>query len=37
MPIKQSFGSDETTGLFLNFFYSQLALLEKLYQYQFTE
>lgn len=37
MPIKQSFGSDETTGLFLNFFYSHLALLEKLYQYQFTE
>lgn len=37
MPSKQSFGSDETTGLFFNFFYSQLALLEKLYQYQFTE
>lgn len=33
----RGFGTDETTGLFSNFFNNQLALLEKLYQYQFTE
>ena len=33
----RGFGTDKTTGLFSNFFNSQLALLEKLYQYQFTE
>ncbi len=36
MKVRRGFGSDEVTGRFFNFFNSQLALLEKLYQYQFT-
>lgn len=36
MQSSKEFGSDEITGHFFNFFNSQLALLEKLYQYQFT-
>ena len=37
MANQRGFGTDETTGLFFNFFNNQLALLENLYQYQFTE
>ncbi len=37
MASQCEFGTDETTGLFFNFFNNQLALLENLYQYQFTE
>ncbi|HEY51796.1 MAG TPA: hypothetical protein G4O20_08345 [Dehalococcoidia bacterium] len=36
MQVPKGFGSDEVTGQFLNFLNSQLALLEELYQYQFT-
>ena len=37
MQTSKEFGSDEITGHFFDFFNSQLALLEKLYQYQFTD
>lgn len=37
MASQRGFGTDETTALFFNFFNNQLALLENLYQYQFTE
>lgn len=37
MASQQKFGSNEITGHFFNFFNNQLALLEKTYQYQFTE
>lgn len=37
MASQRGFGTDKTTGLFFNFFNNQLALLENLYQYQFTE
>jgi len=37
MVSQREFGADETTRLFFNFFNNQLALLENLYQYQFTE
>lgn len=37
MASQRKFGTDETTRLFLNFFNNQLALLENLYQYQFTQ
>lgn len=36
MQNTNAFGSDETTRCFMGFFNSQLASLEKLYQYQFT-
>ena len=37
MASQRGFGTDKTTGLFFNFFNNQLALLEDLHQYQFTE
>ncbi len=37
MASQRGFGTDKTTGLFFNFFNNQLALLENLHQYQFTE
>jgi len=37
MQSSKEFGTDETTGHFFTFFNSQLALLERLYQYQFTD
>jgi len=36
MTSKKEFGADKSTGRFFDFFMSQLALLEKLYQHQFT-
>lgn len=36
MQNTNTFGSDETTRYFVGFFNGQLALMEKLYQYQFT-
>lgn len=37
MQSSKEFGSEEITRHFFNFFSSQLALLEKLYQYQFID
>lgn len=37
MASQCEFGTNETTRLFFNFFNNQIALLENLYQYQFTE
>ena len=37
MASQREFGTGETTRLFFDFFDNQLTLLEKLYQYQFTE
>jgi len=36
MASQKEFGSDKSTGRFFDFFMSQLALLEQLYQHQFT-
>lgn len=36
MTSQKEFGSDKSTGRLFDFFISQLALLEKLYQHQFT-
>lgn len=36
MTSQKEFGADKSTGRFFDFFMSQLALLEKLYQHQFT-